>query len=90
MVCGIRTGVQLPAGIREVLLDQLVCARATTLLVNAFSTFSQLVMGRISMARPEVGIGWTRNLSAEQQKQLGVTVDFWLTDHWKHQGYLLT
>lgn len=81
--------VQLPAaGIREVLLDQLVCARAESLLVNAFSTFSQLVMGRIGMSRPEVGIGWTRNLSAVQQKQLGVTVGFWLTDHWKRLGYV--
>ena len=80
-------GVHLPDGIGSVLLDQLVCARASHLLLNAFSTFSQLVMGRMGMARPDV-VGWARDLNDEQQRRLGVSVGFWRTDYWKRQGYV--
>ena len=48
---------------------------ARLLLLNAYSTFSQLVMGRVGMNSARVG--WTRDLTAAAQKRLGVRVWFW-------------
>ena len=64
-----------------VLLDQLTCARAQWLLLNAFSTYSQLIMGRVGMQHPDA-IGWTRDLTAQQQRRTGVSVEFWRTQYW--------
>ena len=69
------------AGIATVLLDQLTCARAQSLLLNAFSTYSQLIMGRVGMQHPDA-IGWTRDLTAQQQRRTGVSVEFWQTQYW--------
>lgn len=80
-------GVKLPDGVANVLLDQLVCARASHLVLNAFSTFSQLVMGRIGMEKPAI-VGWARDLNEAQQRRLGVTVDFWRTDYWRRKRYV--
>ena len=68
-------------GIATVLLDQLTCARAQWLLLNAFSTYSQLIMGRVGMQHPDA-IGWTRDLTAQQQRRTGVSVEFWRTQYW--------
>ena len=57
------------------LLDQLVCARASHLVLNAFSTFSQLVMGRIGLEHAQT-VGWARDLNEAQQRAVGVTVLF--------------
>ena len=57
-------------------VDQLVCARASALLLNVFSTFSQLLMAHIGMRRPE-RVGFVRDLSELVQRDLGVHVDFW-------------
>ncbi|EOD12444.1 hypothetical protein EMIHUDRAFT_104301 [Emiliania huxleyi CCMP1516] len=57
-------------------VDQLVCARASALLLNVFSTFSQLLMAHIGMRRPE-RVGFVRDLSELAQRDLGVHVDFW-------------
>ena len=65
--------------VRDVLLDQLVCSRAGTLLLNAYSTFSQLVMGRIGLDAP-AQVGWTRELSSAVQKRLGVRVRYWMRE----------
>ena len=43
-------------------------ARASRLLLNAYSTFSQLVMGRVGLRSERVG--WNRELNTEQQRQL--------------------
>ena len=51
------------------------------MLLNAFSTYSQLIMGRVGMQHADA-IGWTRDLSAQQQKQVGVSVEFWKTKYW--------
>ena len=55
---------------------------AKLLLLNAYSTFSQLVMGRIGMDSVTIKhkvarVGWTRDLTATAQKRLGVRVWFW-------------
>ena len=51
-------------------------ARADQLLLNAFSTFSQLVMGRIGLSHP-ASLGWVRDLTKQQQEATGVRVAFW-------------
>ena len=66
----------LPQTLSAILLDQLTCARASVLLLNAYSTFSQIVMGRIGLARPK-SLGWVRDLNRRQQQELGVQVRFW-------------
>ena len=63
------------------LFDQLTCARAQSLLLNAFSTYSQLIMGRVGMQHADA-IGWTRDLTAQQQRRTGVSVEFWQTQYW--------
>lgn len=68
--------LQLPPSLASILLDQLTCAHASVLVLNAFSTFSQLVMGRVSLHHRR-GLGWVRDLSKEQQRALGVHVVFW-------------
>ncbi|KAL3905215.1 MAG: hypothetical protein SGPRY_010992, partial [Prymnesium sp.] len=60
----------MSTAVRDVLVDQLVCSRANMLLLNAYSTFSQLVMGRMGMEASS-RVGWTRDLSASDQKRLG-------------------
>jgi hypothetical protein len=60
--------------IAHVLIDQRVCAASPLLLLNAFSTFSQMVMGRVGLGHP--AIGWARDLNALQQKRAGVRVEF--------------
>lgn len=65
----------LPATIGSVLLDQLVCGRADHLLLNIYSTFSQLVIGRVGMR--EGGPGWTRDLSADWRNRMGVSLSYW-------------
>lgn len=71
----------LPPTLAAILLDQLACAHASTLLLNAFSTFSQLVMGRIGLrhplGHPSIELGWVRDLTKRQQARLGVNVAFW-------------
>ena len=52
-----RLAPRLPAPIASVLLDQLVCARASHLVLNAFSTFSQLVMGGSGSSTADGGLG---------------------------------
>ena len=71
-----RAALPLPPALAAILLDQLTCARAERLLLNAFSTFSQLVMGRIGLWHAE-SLGWVRDLNRRQQRQLGVNVAFW-------------
>lgn len=66
----------LPAGLRDVLLDQLVCARAEHLVLNIFSTFSQMMQTRIGLDHPDV-VGWTRDLSKRHQAKLKVDVEYW-------------
>ena len=68
-------------GIATVLFDQLTCARAQSLLLNAFSTYSQLIMGRVGMQHAGA-IGWTRDLTPQQQRRTGVSVEFWQTQYW--------
>ncbi len=58
------------------------------LLLNAFSTFSQLVMGRIGL-RHARALGGVRDLSRKQQRQLGVKVAFWRRENPARAGRLL-
>ena len=52
------------------------CARSTKLVLNAFSTFSQMVMVHIGL-REATSVGWTRDLTRAQQRALGVRLAFW-------------
>jgi len=82
-------GLELPDGIANVLIDQLTCARAQSLLLNTWSTFSQLIMGRVGMQHANL-VGWTRDLAPADQKRIGVTVAFWRTNRWaEHFGATL-
>ena len=65
----------MPADLAATLLDQLVCARARTLLLNIYSTFSQLVMSHIGMRRG--GLGFVRDLDHTQQRVAGVRLTYW-------------
>ena len=65
----------MPADLAATLLDQLVCARARTLLLNIYSTFSQLVMSQIGMRRG--GLGFVRDLDPTQQRVAGVRLTYW-------------
>mmetsp|Transcript_7023 Transcript_7023/g.19781 ORF Transcript_7023/g.19781 Transcript_7023/m.19781 type:complete len:221 (-) Transcript_7023:333-995(-) len=58
------------------IIDQLVCSRASYLLLNIFSTFSQMVIAHIGVRHSEK-IGFVRDLTLSQQGALGVHVDFW-------------
>lgn len=72
-----------PGAAREIanaVLDQLVCASAKAFKLNAWSTFSQMVMGHIGLRHPKA-IGWNRDMSEKQQRHAGVDVSFWLTEH---------
>ena len=66
---------KLPREVGRELVDQLVCARASTLLLNAYSDFSQLVLARIGMHHAP-RIGWVHGLSFEQQKAAGVRLAY--------------
>ena len=66
---------KLPREVGRELVDQLVCARASTLLLNAYSDFSQLVLARIGMHHAP-RIGWVHELSFEQQKAAGVRLAY--------------
>ena len=68
----------LPQGLHDVLLDQMVCSRADHIMLNIFSTFSQMMLTRIGLDHPNL-VGWTRELGTYQQELTGVTVDFWKT-----------
>ena len=74
----------MPPRLRDVLLDQLVCARADFLVLNIFSTFSQMMQTRIGLDHPEAG-GWTRDLSPRQQAAMHVDVQYWRS-YWKATG----
>ena len=65
-----------------------ILSRAKVLLLNVYSTFSQLVMGRIGLSRPKT-LGWVRDLTAQQQKDAGVSVSFWRREDEKHTGRLV-
>ena len=67
----------LPSGLLDVLLDQLVCARAEHLVLNIFSTFSQMMQTRIGLDHADVVGGWTRDLSTRQQAALHLDVRYW-------------
>ena len=70
----------LPPALAAILVDQLTCAHASRLLLNVYSTFSQLVMGRLGLRRRGVrgaALGWVRDLTKKQAAALGVTVAFW-------------
>jgi len=58
------------------LLDQLVCSQAKWLILNVFSTFSQLAMGFIGLKSGHQ-IGWVRDLKMEEQAVAGVNISFW-------------
>ena len=60
----------------QVLLDQLVCAKASHLVLNKFSTFSQMMQGRIGLDHPS-SVGWTRELTTAQLSKLKVDVQYW-------------
>lgn len=83
----------LPPTLAAILVDQLTCARASTLLLNAFSTFSQLVMGRIGLRHPlgheRYELGWVRDLTRRQQARLGVSVTFWRREDPARVGQLV-
>ena len=68
--------LKLAPALAAILADQLACSQASILLLNAFSTFSQLVLGRLGLQHRE-SLGWVRDLSSRQQRALGVTVAFW-------------
>ena len=78
----------LPTALAAILVDQLTCARASVLLLNAYSTFSQLVMGRIGLGHRET-LGWVRDLTRQQQRALGVTVAFWRREDPARTGQLV-
>ena len=78
----------LPPTLAAILIDQLTCARASVLLLNAYSTFSQLVMGRMGLRRPKQ-LGWVRDLTKRQQAQLGVKVSFWRREDSGRMGRLV-
>lgn len=70
------SALPVPRKLLEPLLDQLVCSKASWLVLNVFSTFSQLTMGFIGLRLgPEVG--WTRDLTEEEQRLAKVNVTFW-------------
>lgn len=60
----------------SVLIDQLVCARAQHLVLNIFSTFSQMMLTRIGLDHPQTG-GWARDLTQRTKRRLGLDVDYW-------------
>eukprot|EP00966_Prymnesium_polylepis_P134905 3117849-Prymnesium_polylepis.1 len=66
---------RLPPELLAVLLDQLVCAKARVLLLNVFSTFSQMVLSRVGLLHPHE-LGWVRDVTRTQQRQLGIEVRF--------------
>ena len=73
----------LPASLASALVDQLVCAEASSLLLNAFSTFSLLVLGWIGNRHP-AEIGWEMtDLKYEHRftvlRHLGVHLAYWMT-----------
>lgn len=70
--------LRLPWDLAAPLIDQLVCAHSRYFILNIFSTFSQIMMAHIGLANGKV-IGWVRNLSRRQQRQLGIEVAYWRT-----------
>jgi hypothetical protein len=67
----------LPPGLSGPLLDQMLCSRAQRLLLNAWSTFSQITMGHIGL-RNAMQVGWTTDLSLRDQEAVGAEVHYWL------------
>ena len=78
----------LPPALSAILVDQLTCARSKRLLLNAFSTFSQLVIGRMGLTHRDT-LGWVRDLSRQQQQALGVSVAFWRREDTARAGQLV-
>ena len=68
----------LPKGLVSVLLDQMVCARSQHLLLNIWSTFSQMMLTRIGLDHPKTG-GWARGLTDRTKRRLGLDVSYWRT-----------
>jgi len=66
----------LPHDLLFVLIDQLVCSRARVLLLNAFSTFSQMVLARIGLTHPDV-LGWVRDITSSQQQDVGIELQYY-------------
>ena len=66
----------LPAALRDTLLDQMICARSDLLVLNIFSTFSQMMLTRIGLDHPE-RVGWARDFPISAQRALGIEVDYW-------------
>ena len=82
-------GLQLPSSLSAPLVDQLVCAQASRLLLNAYSTFSTLVTGWIGNQHP-TQVGWELTEMAKGPRgqkeaallRLGVHVGYWMqADH---------
>jgi hypothetical protein len=73
--------MQLPWELAAPLLDQLVCSRARYFVLNIFSTFSQAVMAHLGLANGAT-VGWVRDLTEQQQRQLGVEITFWRNASW--------
>jgi hypothetical protein len=78
----------LPPALTAILVDQLTCSRAQVLLLNAYSTFSQLVMGRIGLTHADA-LGWVRDLTRKQQHRLDITVIFWRREDPLKIGHLV-
>jgi hypothetical protein len=71
-----RAATRLPPGLASVLLDQFVCARSQHLLLNVFSTFSQMMVTRIGL--DHANIGWIRSLDANASAALGgIDINYW-------------
>ena len=66
----------LPPSLAAILLDQLTCAHAQVFILNAFSTFSQMVVGRVGLRHPRT-LGWLRDLTRRQETSLGIHVSYW-------------
>ena len=56
----------VPTRALQAMVDQLVCSRASTLLLNGYSGFAQVVAARLAMAAPptprQKPLGWLRDL----------------------------
>jgi len=79
-------GLPLPPALAAILIDQLVCGEASVLMLNAFSTFSLLVLGRIGLQHAQA-IGWDVTDASIDKKQtfmssVGVRLRYW-TSHKK-------
>ncbi len=72
-----RAELPIPAQLLYPLLDQLICSHASTMLLNVYSTFSQMAMGHSGL-RYGAHLGWKRSLTRSDQDRLGVEVLYWM------------